>query len=369
MVWTFLVLSSALLWLVILFLPWRPWSTREFLDANEMLENAELNQVTVLIPARNEAAVIGKTLTALKKQGEGLNVVLIDDESEDNTEGAARQAGLTNLLIIRGKPLPLGWSGKLWALEQGRQAVSTPLTLLIDADIELLPGILPTLVRKMKSEGVNFVSLMAQLRMETFWEKLLMPAFVYFFKLLYPFSLSNSNIPWIAAAAGGCILVETKALDIIGGIKSIKDALIDDCTLARRFKARGFKTWIGLTHSVHSLRSYENLSSIWNMVARTAFTQLLYSKILLLLCTTLLLLAFWAPVAGLFLTGIYKIAAIAGLLIMFVTYIPILRFYKQPITWGVALPFIGTLYLAMTWTSAFRFWRGIRSQWKNRIYH
>ena len=368
MMWTYLILLSALLWLVILFLPWRPWSNREFLDSNKTSEGADLSQVTVLIPARNEASGIVKTLTALRNQGQGFRVVLIDDESTDNTEEAARKAGLMNLEIIKGKPLPSGWSGKLWALEQGRHTVTTPLTLLIDADIELLPGILPSLVEKMKSEGVNFISLMAQLQMKTFWEKLLMPAFVYFFKLIYPFRLSNSNIPWIAAAAGGCILVQTRALNAIGGFESIRNALIDDCTLARRIKEHGYKTWIGLTHSAHSHRPYEGLSHIWNMVARTAFTQLLYSKFLLLLCSALLLLAFWAPVLGLFLMGINKIAATVGLVSMFVTYIPTLRFYKLSISWGTALPFIGTLYLAMTWTSALRYWLGIRSQWKNRIY-
>ena len=319
MIWTYLVLSSALLWLVIFFLPWRPWSTREFLDASESLVSIELNQVTVMIPARNEEEVIGKTLTALLKQGDGLKIILIDDESSDNTEGVARQTGLMNLQIIKGKALPKGWSGKLWALEQGRHAVSTPLTLLIDADIELLPGILPALVNKMRSEDVNFISLMAELRMETFWEKLLMPAFVYFFKLLYPFSLSNSSIPWIAAAAGGCILVETSALNAVGGFESIKHALIDDCALARRFKTHGFRTWIGLTHSVSSHRAYEKLSSIWNMVARTAFTQLLYSRILLLLCTALLVLAFFIPVAGLFSDSFNKVSAVTGLLVMFIT--------------------------------------------------
>jgi len=369
MVLTFITLAGALLWLVIFILPWRPWSTRECLDTNKSSGMSDLSQITVLIPARNESAVIGKTLNSLKAQGEGLKVVVIDDESTDKTQDAARQTGLKNLHFINGKPLPQGWSGKLWALEQGRHTVATPLTLLIDADIELLPGILSALVNKMNTDRIHFVSLMAQLRMENFWERLLMPAFVYFFKLLYPFALSNSNFSLIAAAAGGCIMLETRVLNAIGGFESIRDSLIDDCAFAKRVKAHKFKTWIGLTHSVQSHRPYERLSYIWNMVARTAFTQLMYSKLLLLLCTALLTLAFLVPAAGLFLPGIFpKVAGIVGLITMFITCIPVLRFYRRSIAWGFAMPFIGTLYLAMTWTSAFRYWFGTRSQWKNRIY-
>ena len=369
MVLTYVTLAGALLWLVILMLPWRPWSTRESLDTDEGSVMSDLSQLTVLIPARNEEAVIGRTLNALKNQGKGLQVIVIDDESEDKTIDAAMQAGLNNLKILHGKPLPTGWSGKLWALEQGSKSITTPFILLIDADIELAPGIISSLLCKMNSDCIHFISLMAELRMENFWERLLMPAFVYFFKLLYPFALSNSSFPLVAAAAGGCIMVETRALNAVGGFESIRDALIDDCALARRVKSHGFNTWIGLTHSVHSHRPYERLSHIWNMVARTAFTQLMYSRLLLLLCTAILILAFIAPVSGLFLPGtLPKLAGIVGLTAMFITCIPVLRFYRRSIAWGFAMPFIGTLYLAMTWTSAFRYWLGTRSQWKNRIY-
>ena len=161
--------------------------------------------------------------------------------------------------------MPSGWSGKLWALQQGLQHVKTPLVLLLDADIELKPGIVGSLREHMQQYEVAFISLMAAPMMSNFWEKLLMPAFVYFFKLLYPFYLSNSGKSKVAAAAGGCILMQSRLLDEIGGFAAIKNELIDDCSLAKRIKSKGHKTWIRLTHSACSIRPYGNLgrSGIW----------------------------------------------------------------------------------------------------------
>ena len=365
----YLAFLSAFIWIAVLLLPWRPWSTREQLDARTGGPEEDLGDITVLIPARNEAETIGRTLTGVVAQGSGHAIVLVDDQSTDGTEEEARKAAGGRVHIVSGEPLPSGWSGKLWALEQGLRHIATPLTLLIDADIELRPGILVALRDLMKQSDRQFVSLMAELRMQSFWERLLMPAFVYFFKLLYPFGLSNSRWPIVAAAAGGCILVETRVLEEIGGFKALRGELIDDCALARRVKSKGYRTWIGLTRSVRSIRSYNDLGSIANMVARTAFTQLRYSVFLLMVCTAALLLAFWAPIF-VFAFGDLpnKLLSIVAFLAMIICYAPTLRFYRLSGWWAPALPVIGAIYLSMTWISAVRYWRGKRSQWKGRVY-
>ncbi|MFH0344478.1 MAG: glycosyltransferase, partial [Chromatiales bacterium] len=277
---------------------------------------------------------------------------------------------IEGLEIVRGESLPPGWSGKLWALEQGRASVRSALTLLLDADVALRRGILAALRAKLKNEGNHLVSLMVELRMEGWWEKLLMPAFVYFFKLLYPFQLSNrASSQNVAAAAGGCILVETRVLEAIGGFAAIKSELIDDCALAKAAKAKGFKTWLGLTRSASSLRAYTSLASIWNMVARTAYTQLRYSLILLVLCTGMMLLAFCVPVAGLLAaSGWDKGLSLVLIFLAMVSYQPTLKYYRQSKAWALTLPIIGLLYVAMTWSSAIRYWSGERSQWKGRYY-
>ncbi len=364
---TALVAASALMWLAVLLIPWRPWSSQPFLDAQSGGDN--LSDVTVLIPARNEAAVIRQTLAALKAQGRNLSVVVVDDQSADGTVELTRKVWADRLTIIPGAPLPSGWSGKLWALEQGREHVTTPLVLLMDADIELRPGIIGSLREHMQRHGVAFISLMAAPMMSNFWEKLLMPAFVYFFKLLYPFRLSNSAKSKVAAAAGGCILMQSPLLDEIGGFAAIKDELIDDCSLARRIKSKGHKTWIGMTHSVCSIRPYQQFGQIWNMVTRTAFTQLHYSIGLLLACTAVMVLAFGMPVAGLFFTSdAARYLALAACAAMALSYYPTLKFYGRSAVWVLGLPLIGMLYLAMTWNSALRFFRGERARWKDRSY-
>ena len=366
---TLFAITGAAIWLTILLLPWRPWSTNEVLDVSSPLPEVDLGDITVLIPARNEAETIKATLPALTAQGRGLNIILIDDQSSDGTGQVARKAVDENLLIIKGKSLPSGWTGKLWALEQGRSHIRTSFTLLLDADIEPLPGIIGELKRAMQERDVQLISLMAELRMDTFWEKLLMPAFIYFFKLLYPFRLSNTGTSRVAAAAGGCILLETRLLHEIGGFDSLRGELIDDCALARRIKTLGYKTWIGLTHSVRSIRPYEKLRTIWEMVARTAFTQLNYSGLLLALCTAIMILSFVVPGLGLFLpSGMAKFFSALGLAIMILCYLPTLKFYGLPGRWALALPLIGILYLAMTWTSAMRYWLGGGSHWKGRAY-
>ncbi len=358
------------IWLITALLPWQPWRVREVLEADSDYENFDLHDVTVVIPARDEAEVISGTLNALKKQGKGLNIIVVDDDSSDATASIVENAGLPGLKVILSKTLPSGWTGKLWAQEQGLAEVKTPRVLLLDADIELVPGMLKALKLKMTTENLQFVSLMAVLRFQSFWEKLLMPAFIYFFKMIYPFALANNPSSNMAAAAGGCILVEMQALKKIGGMKAIKDAVIDDCTLAKNIKKQGYRTWIGQTHGVLSQRPYVTLNEIWQMVARTAYTQLHYSLLLLLGCTFIMVLMYWWPVIALATqAGQWMVMMnLVSCLLMMILYWPTLNFYGLSIFWVLAMPIVAAFFLMMTWTSAFRYWRGERSRWKGRSY-
>ncbi len=369
--WAYLPWGGCLIWLSVLLLPWRPWSTRESLDSPSPTDPAvpDLSDITVLIPARNEAESIQNTLSCLASQGAGLQIILIDDQSDDGTAELAAALQLDNLQIIQGVNLEAGWSGKLWALEQGRQHARSDRLLLLDADIELRPGILPALKQLMDDRQLDLASLMVSLRMESGWERLLMPAFIFFFKLLYPFHLSNSPFPRVAAAAGGCILLKRDRLEDSGGFAALKSALIDDCSLAKQIKSNGGKTWIGLSHSAISTRRYTDLASIWQMVTRTAFTQLHYSLILLLVCTVLMFLAFISPITGLLMTdSTSQLVGGFAYLFMSLSYLPVLRYYGLSPLWALSMPLIGVLFLLMTWSSALRFWQGTRSAWKGRTY-
>jgi len=330
-----------------------------------------------LIPARDEADVIGRTVAALAAQGQDLAAIVVDDQSSDGTAAAATAAAATNptglaLRVLRGEPLPPGWAGKLWALEQGQKLVDRPFVLLLDADIELAPGFVPTLLREAQRRDASLVSIMAELRCATFWERLLTPAFVFFFKLLYPFAWSNDPRRRTAAAAGGCMLVRTAALREIGGFAAIRGALIDDCTLAAALKRAAPPIWLGVSRSVRSLREYAALGDFWAMVSRSAFTQLRYSSALLLVTTALMLAVLLAPAAGvasLALGG--SAAAIIGAaawLAMTAAYSPVVRFYRLSPPWALTLPLAASLFLAMTWSSAFAYWRGTHGNWKSRSY-
>lgn len=368
--WIFLILIilGASLWTIILLLPWRPWDTQEHLDP-EVVPSADLSKITVLIPARNEADTIKKTLLALKDQGPELKIIVIDDQSTDGTSRVIRETLHDEVQIIQGRELPSGWAGKLWALEQARTQVQTPYILLLDADIELAPGILAALLQKLETESLDLVSIMAHLRMKTFAEKLLIPSFIYFFKLLYPFSIANNPRSKLGVAAGGCILTKSAALEKIGGFAALKGALIDDCTLAQKMKTSGFRTWIGLSRSVTSHRGYSDLRSIWNMVARSAYTQLHYSLGLLATCSLIMLSMFVVLPTGLAHDLSWmRILSVLGLYAMIRSYLPTLQYYRLSPLWAFMMPLIGFLYLLMTWTSAIRFYRGKRSEWKGRVY-
>jgi hopene-associated glycosyltransferase HpnB len=214
---------------------------------------------------------------------------------------------------------------------------------------------------------------MAELHCATFWERLLTPAFVFFFKLLYPFAASNDARRRTAAAAGGCMLVRTDVLRAIGGFAAIRGALIDDCTLAAAVKRHRAPIWLGLSHSVRSLRVYRELGDFWRMVTRSAFTQLRYSTLLLLLATLSMIVTLLVPVASVLAAVALaepRLAALAlgAWLAMSAVYWPVIRFYRLSATWALTLPIAGVLFLAMTWSSALGYWRGTSASWKNREY-
>lgn len=360
--------ASALCWLCVLLLPWQPWRLRQRIAPDTpAAADDTLADVRVLIPARNEAALLAETLSAVLAQGSDLTVVVIDDESSDNTAKIARAAG-ERVTLIQGAPRPPGWTGKIWALQQGHRHGKRPLTLLLDADIQLAPGMVSALQAKWRQQGGGLVSVMASLRMQGFWERLLMPAFIYFFRLLYPFALVNRRHSGVAAAAGGCVLLPTALIDERDLFQRIRGELIDDCALAKEVKASGHPLWLGVSRAVVSARPAQDLPTLAAMVQRTAFTQLGNSATVLFLCTAVMLLAFIVPLLALFAGGPAAVLGLLAWLGMSASYLPTLRFYGCAPLWALLLPVIGLLYLAFTWQSARSTWRGQRAQWRGRVY-
>ena len=338
--------------------------------------------VVAVVPARNEADVIGEALASLLAQdyaGE-FHVIVVDDHSTDGTADAARAAALAlarteRLSIVTAKPLPAGWSGKVWAQSQGIATVAAlglnaDYLLLTDADIGHPADAVTQLVARAMEERRDLVSLMVRLRCDSFWEKALIPAFVFFFAKLYPFAWVNDSRNKTAAAAGGCMLVARSALEEAGGIESIRAELIDDCGLAARIKHRGSGGHaIRLDVAAHSLslRPYENPGEIWNMIARTAFTQLRYSPWLLagtLVGMTLIYLV--PPIVALAL-GAPGWPAWLAWAAMCCAYAPMLRYYGRSPYWAPALPLVALFYVGATLASAIRYWRGKGGQWKARV--
>ena len=348
--------------------------------------------VGVVVPARNEELMLGASLPSLLAQDYPgpTRVVVVDDRSADATAEVTRRLGAQAggrvvPEVVTGEEPPPGWSGKLWALAQGVSALSPASSpeeptgapapeflLLTDADIAHPPSSLRRLVAFAEAAELDQVSLMARLRVDTGWERLLIPAFVYFFAQLYPFRWVNRPRRRTAAAAGGCVLVRLAALQRAGGIAAIRGAVIDDVALAKALKKSGSAIWIGLADEVRSVRPYEGLGDLWDMVARSAYTQLRFSSGLLL-----------ATVVGLAVTFVGPVAAVAGgvaarspavtvvgvlsLLVMELTYLPMIRYHRLR-SWLVAgLPAAACLYGAMTVTSAWRHYRdGVT--WKGRRY-
>ncbi len=371
-----LTVLSAAFWVGVCFFRGGFWRADQRLDGPP----ADLQRwpgIVCVIPARNEAETIGQTVASLLAQDYpgDVSVIVVDDGSDDGTAAAAGTS--ERLSVIRGKALEAGWTGKLWAMKQGlreadRTQPSAPFVLLTDADIVHDPASLRRLAAKAEQDGLDLVSLMVLLRCENFWERFLVPAFIFFFQKLYPFPWVNDPSRPVAAAAGGCMLVRRRALLDAGGVDAIRDRLIDDCALAANIKKRG-PIWLGLTEKVRSQRPYDSLGEIWRMVTRTAFEQLGNSPLLLIGAVLGMGVAYLVPAlasAGI-LGGGWMVMA-AGLIIWLglagTAYAPTLKLYGLSFGWILALPLAALLFTLMTLSSAIRYWRGRGSTWKGRSY-
>ncbi|MDN5864761.1 MAG: glycosyltransferase [Gammaproteobacteria bacterium] len=353
------------LWLVLLLLPWQPWRCKERLEARAV-DAAPNVDFTVLIPARNEAENIKETLSALSEAAPGASVIVLDDQSDDGTADVVRASPHPDVRVIAGSAPPGGWAGKLWALEQGFGHVATSRVLLLDADILLEPGMPEALLDK-AAAGYALVSVLAEPCWRGPWARWLLPAFVYFFKLIYPFALANRPAGPVAAAAGGVVLADCAALRDIGAFSAWRDAIIDDCTLARHMKRSRHRCFIGLTRGARSLRG-QGRRSIVSMVARSAYVQLRESPWILLGATALLLLAYAVPVAAVAFAGPTRWLGIAAWIALATAYLPALLYYRRNPFAAILLPAAAMFYLGMTWYSALRHLSGTRSSWKGREY-
>ncbi|MEV8341669.1 glycosyltransferase [Streptomyces niveus] len=367
--WGFLLLGQGFFWRTDQRLPPRearsPWPS-----------------VAVVVPARDEAEMLPVSLPSLLAQDYPgrAEIFLVDDSSTDGTGALAREladrfGGLPLTVVSPPEPAP-GWTGKLWALRHGIELAredGPDYLLLTDADIAHEPDSLRELVAAARTNGLDLVSQMARLRVTTAWERLIVPAFVYFFAQLYPFRRVNKPGARTAAAAGGCVLLRTETAERARIPDSIRQAVIDDVSLARAVRAAGGRIWLGLAERVDSVRPYPALSDLWRMVARSAYAQLLHNPLLLIGTVAGLAVVYLAPPAGVY-AGLSGGDTRAGLLggaawaVMAGTYVPVLRYYRQSLWLAPLLPFTALLYLLMTVDSAFRHYRGRGAAWKGRTY-
>ena len=326
--------------------------------------------VVAVVPARDEAEVIGTSIGSLLAQDYPgpFRVLLVDDASSDGTAAIARRlAGAERLEVVAGQVLPNGWTRKLWAVAQGVEAagVEPRYLWLTDADIAHAPDTLRSLVARAEGQGLVLVSLMAKLRCDSAAERALIPAFVFFFQMLFPFGQVNRP-DGIGAAAGGCMLVRRDALAAAGGIAAIRTALIDDCALGAALKRRG-RVWLGLTDRSRSIRPYDTAGTIAAMISRSAYAQLGYSPIVLLGTLAGLALVYGAPPAfALFGNGAARLAGLAAWVLMALAFQPMLRFYRRSPLWGVVLPGIAAFYAGCTLLSAWQHHQGRGGMWKGR---
>jgi hopene-associated glycosyltransferase HpnB len=372
---TLLAAIPLAIWIYLLVARGHFWRVREEHPETKSLEHWP--RVVAVVPARNEAATISRAISSLANQdypGE-FSIIVVDDQSEDGTaalaQTAASQSGASQRAqIVSAVPPEPGWTGKLWALNQGVQvaAPQAPAYLwFTDADIEHAPDTLRRLVVLAQEESLDLASLMVLLQAKTFPERLLIPPFLYFFLMLYPPRWIADPKASTAGAAGGCILLRHEPLERIGGYAAIRGEVIDDCALARAVKNSGGKIWMGLTRSSVSLRNYGTFAEIRDLIARTAFTQLRYSFVLLL-----------ATLAGLFVTYVLAwicfftlddpgwLLASTAISIMTATYGMTVRFYGLPWLWALTLPFAAIFYGYATFLSAVRYGLGRGAQWKGR---
>jgi hopene-associated glycosyltransferase HpnB len=378
---TLAIASAALLaWLYLLIARGGFWRAAERDDDAVPPAPAVWPDVIAIVAARDEADVIATSLTSLLAQDYpgALHVVLVDDQSRDGTAAVARDAARApgaadRLTIVSGRTPPAGWAGKVWAMQQGvehvEQLAAPPRYILFtDADIGYQKDALKPLVARAVAGDLALASLMVKLRCETWSERAFIPAFIFFFQMLYPFAWVNRPGHPMAGAAGGCMLVKRDALDAAGGIAAIRGALIDDCALGQNLKRVG-PIWLGLTERVHSLRAYSHVSDIRRMVARSAYAQLGYSPLLLagtMLGLTLIYLA--PPLTALLGTGVARGLGIITWAMMALAFQPTLRLYRLSPLWGLALPAIALAYMAFTLDSAYQHARGRGGLWKGRVH-
>ena len=332
--------------------------------------------VTIVVPARNEADAIAQSIASLLGQDyPALSVVLVDDDSDDGTADIARRAAANlgaadRLAIVTSRTLPAGWTGKLWAVKQGIAAAtanSPKYLLLTDADIVHAGDTVRWLVAHAEAHALVLASLTAKWRCDHLAERFHIPAFIFFFQMLYPFRWVNRPDRKTAGAAGGCMLLRADALAAAGGIDVIRDALIDDCALAAALKRQG-PIWLGLTERVHSIRPYTSWGDIRRMVARSAYAQLHYSPLMLIGTVAGMTLTYLVPPAmALFATGWAQVFGIAAWLLMALAFQPTLRFYRVSPLWGLALPAITFLYVLYTLDSAYQYAAGKGGTWKGRV--
>ncbi len=379
-----IALLSLLIWIYLLVFRGGFWRSAERLES-PAIPPENWPAVCAIVPARNEAEVIGESLAALLDQDYpgSLTVILVDDHSDDATAAIARETAAASVnagrfRLLQAADLPRGWTGKLWALHQGSQEAPEEAAYLwfSDADIRQPPGALRALVAKAEAENRDLVSLMVALTCESFWERLLIPPFIYFFQKLYPFAWVKDPAAATAAAAGGCVLLRRKALQRIGGVAAIRHALIDDCTLAAAVKATRPQDsggiWLGLDREARSIRPYSGLGQVWDMVARSAYTQLRHSPLLLAGTLLGMVLTYLVPPLLLLSWPWHREALPAGLggftwLLMAFSLVPTLRLYGQPLWFAPLLPVAAALYSAMTFDSAWRHWHGRGGRWKGRV--
>ncbi len=333
--------------------------------------------IAVIMPARNEANVIGTSIASLLRQScvDALHIFVVDDNSTDRTADAVRQAAALSshgdrVRVINGRVLPSGWSGKLWAVQQGiEQAVALrpEFFLLADADIAHSPDNVATLVQIAEAGGYDLASFMVKLHCRSLAEKLLIPAFVFFFFMLYPPKWIRNPRRKTAGAAGGCMLIRPAALERAGGVAAIRREIIDDCALARAVKRTGGKVWLGLTAETRSLRAYNTFAEIERMIARSAFNQLRHSVWLLLGTVLGMLLVFVLPLVLLASRSALLVAVgAAAYLLMSAAYLPMIRSYQLNPLWALTLPFSAMFYVAATIHSAVMYWSGRGGEWKGR---
>jgi len=358
-VWLYLLAGRGMFWLL-----------QERDDRDEPPLLASWPSVVAVVPARNEADVIATTVASLAAQDYpgSFRIVLVDDQSDDDTAKVARQVcGADRLMVIGGAQRPAGWTGKLWAVRQGIAAAGSPDYLwLTDADIAHSPDNLSRLVTRAEANKLVLTSLMARLHCASWSERYLIPAFVFFFAMIYPFRWVSDSRKATAAAAGGCMLVRREALERAGNIDAIGSEIIDDCALARILKREG-PIWLGLSERATSVRPYRGMADIRAMIARSAFAQLGYSSLALAGTMVGMIVVYAAP--PLFALMAHDSAQASGILAwaaMALVFQPILNFYRLSPLWGLALPLIGVVYALFTLDSALQHWRGRGGMWKGR---